>query len=330
MKFGLLSYGYSENIGDEIQSLAAAQFLPRVDTIVERDRLHWQADRGELFVILNGWFTRQRAWPPPPNLRPLFVSFYAHRQADLIRPEFSEYFKAHEPIGCRSPATAKAFMNIGVEAYFSGCLTLTLRLPKRERDGTIYAVDVEADLFEALVPGRVRQRCIHLTHDFPAVCSGTARKWMWGAHTFIFRVLNKLDHNRRLMPSTRYFFDLRRHEYRMLLAKETLDRYLAAGLVITSRLHVAMPCLALGTPVILLKKGISKDPRFEGLRDLVNYLDERSSSTAYDWNAYPPNPVGYVDYSEKLRRRCLTAVAEAGRASPANVPPRALTEMASK
>ena len=96
-----------------------------------------------------------------------------------MRPEFSEYFKAHEPIGCRSPATAKAFMNIGVEAYFSGCLTLTLRLPKRERDGTIYAVDVEADLFEALVPGRVRQRCIHLTHDFPAVCSGTARKWMW-------------------------------------------------------------------------------------------------------------------------------------------------------
>jgi hypothetical protein len=37
-KYGLLKYK-TENIGDEIQSLAAKRFLPKVDIYVDRDNL---------------------------------------------------------------------------------------------------------------------------------------------------------------------------------------------------------------------------------------------------------------------------------------------------
>ena len=53
--FGLLSYGYSENIGDEIQSIAASQYLPKVDSIVERDKLELYRLNREIFVIFNGF-----------------------------------------------------------------------------------------------------------------------------------------------------------------------------------------------------------------------------------------------------------------------------------
>lgn len=315
MKFGLLSYGWSLNIGDEIQSLAASQFLPRVDRLVERDRLHWPMDCVRLFVIMNGWFTHQRFWPPPSNILPLFVSFYANRADELIKPEFRDYFKAHEPIGCRSPATAKALRDIGVEAYFSGCLTMTLRRPEREKTDVIYAVDVESDLFNGLVPEKLRRRCIPLTHDFPARTLGTARKTTWHVHDIAFRVFNKLDYNRAVLPSFRYQLDVKRHNLRTSLAEEMLSRYKAAAFVITSRLHVALPCLALGTPVVLLKRGIGKDVRFEGVRDFVNHLDENSSTSDYGWNRPSQNPDRHVPFVEALRQRCQQAVASAARTS---------------
>lgn len=37
-KFALLNYS-TENIGDEVQSIAARRFLPRIDEYVDRDKL---------------------------------------------------------------------------------------------------------------------------------------------------------------------------------------------------------------------------------------------------------------------------------------------------
>ena len=38
MKYGLIIFENTENLGDDIQSYAAMQFLPRVDYIIVRDR----------------------------------------------------------------------------------------------------------------------------------------------------------------------------------------------------------------------------------------------------------------------------------------------------
>ena len=143
MRFGVFTYGYSINIGDEIQSIAAARLLPRVDTLIERDRLHWYRGAPETFVIFNGWFTHQPHWPPPDSIRPLFVSFHANLPEFLISKKYVSYYKRYEPIGCRSLGTLEAFRKIGVEAYFSGCLTLTLERSDRPRTDRIYAVDID-------------------------------------------------------------------------------------------------------------------------------------------------------------------------------------------
>ena len=48
-----------------------------------------------------------------------------------------------------------------------------------------------------------------------------------------------------------YINDERDHNALMTLAKNLLNKYASAKLVITSRIHCAIPCLSLGTPVLL-------------------------------------------------------------------------------
>ncbi|HEX8449353.1 MAG TPA: hypothetical protein VF652_07165, partial [Allosphingosinicella sp.] len=81
-RFGLLRYRATLNLGDEIQSLAARAFLPRVDRMLDRDALSrapgWT---GETALICNGWFShRPERWPPHPRLRPLLVSMHLSDQ----------------------------------------------------------------------------------------------------------------------------------------------------------------------------------------------------------------------------------------------------------
>jgi hypothetical protein len=79
MKYALLVYSNSGNLGDEIQSIAARQFLPRVDVKIDRDRLsEFKAPDGEaVLLIMNCWFGHQpENWPPPSSIVPLLISMH--------------------------------------------------------------------------------------------------------------------------------------------------------------------------------------------------------------------------------------------------------------
>jgi hypothetical protein len=83
--FSLLTY-HTTNLGDDIQSLAARQYLPRVDAYLDRDRL--AEYRGpETTLIGNGWFFHdpQLAWPPAPQIRFLALSLHVH---DWAKPKW--------------------------------------------------------------------------------------------------------------------------------------------------------------------------------------------------------------------------------------------------
>lgn len=59
-KFALFEYN-TQNIGDEIQSLAALKFLPKVDYFINRDYINYfvpDTDE-EIKLIMNGWYTHQ-------------------------------------------------------------------------------------------------------------------------------------------------------------------------------------------------------------------------------------------------------------------------------
>ena len=135
MKFGLLDYQFTSylswtsiNLGDYIQSIVALQFLLRIDTYIYREKLHLY--KGEkLFLIMNGCFMHKPLnWPPSSDIHPLFISFHITSPSVeyLTSDESITYLKKYEPIGCRDEFTENILKSKGINAYFSGCLTLTL------------------------------------------------------------------------------------------------------------------------------------------------------------------------------------------------------------
>jgi len=164
---------------------------------------------------------------------------------DNISQRTLDYFKKHEPIGCRDIATRDFLRQNGIDAYFSGCLTLTLgrtyRVAAENRRGGIYFVDYDMGLPE----NRDMDNCL----------------------TNILKKYSKLPtyHITHDCPMTM-------HPWEKLRSAEWLIRaYANASLVITSRIHCALPCLGLGVPVILVRKDFDKK-RFLGLYDFFNYL----------------------------------------------------------
>jgi hypothetical protein len=152
VRFALLTHS-TRNLGDDIQSLAAAQFLPRIDCYLDRAHLGRYANEPETFVILAGWCKHNvDDWPPPPNLHPLSIGFHL-RTTKLLAPRYLPYYRRHEPIGCRDTATRDALLRAGVEAYHSGCLTLTLGQSfavQGPRDGLLHLVDADVTVDPAV------------------------------------------------------------------------------------------------------------------------------------------------------------------------------------
>lgn len=69
MKIGALSWN-SNNIGDDIQSIAVMQHLPPVDVFLNRDHLN-SYDGPKTLLVTNGWFLAEiENWPPSPSIKP--------------------------------------------------------------------------------------------------------------------------------------------------------------------------------------------------------------------------------------------------------------------
>ena len=164
------------------------------------------------------------------------------------------------------PAHAQLLRNAAVDSYFSGCLTLTLPRPAVERqDDLVVLNDVPAQ-----VADRIRQR--------------TAKTLVETSHAGLAD--NAV-------------------EARFARAEELLQTYARASCAVTTRLHCALPCLAFGTPVLLLDTGGDRH-RFTGLTDFVNHcLTDRflAGEAAFDVDHPPPNADRHMPYAEALRRR---------------------------
>src|SRR6266545_242850 len=149
MKYCTLSYSQSDNLGDEIQSLAAEQYLPTFDGFVDRDKgLH--AVTEPTFIFMNGWFKHgpnhwrndaSHCWPPAPSVHPAFIGFHI-AYPDLLADEFVEYYRRWAPIGCRDQGTVDMLREKRIDAHLTRCLTLTF--PPREAEpanGGVYIVE---------------------------------------------------------------------------------------------------------------------------------------------------------------------------------------------
>ena len=271
MKYGLLSY-HTENIGDEIQSIAARRFLPSVDLYIDRDEIGVFALESTTKLIMNGWYMHEPySWPPKDDkLNPLLISMYFEgkdrKVTNAIFQDSSlEFFKKHGPVGARDLSTLQLLQSKGVESYFSGCLTLTLQAdPEVKKQDYILAVDIPSDVVEM-----IRQK----TH-------------------------------RPVIESSPYYDASFSLEDRFYAAEYFLYLYQSAHAVITTRLHAMLPSLALGTNVLLVKDSQKYDPnRYAGLDNLVNSLyDEEylNNYNLYDVDNPPSNPSEYLELRSEL------------------------------
>jgi Polysaccharide pyruvyl transferase len=214
MKFAQMACAGSQNIGDDIQSIAGANRLPRVDLYLDREELDAVQGPDPTLMIMNGWFMHGNRWPPSKFVRPIFVGFHVTpKRKDLIAAH-AQYLKRYEPIGTRDKGTADFLNGLGIRAEVTYCLSLTFPTrAKAPANGKVFIVDAG----EIKIPRALRRKAIKLTNEF-------------------------------------FFYPGLRETTKLQYARELIEFYRDnASLVITTRLHCALPCIAMGIPVVFFR-----------------------------------------------------------------------------
>lgn len=284
MKYGLLYNENNINIGDDIQALATSYFLPHIDYMIDRENIdRFQSENNEpVAVIMNAWYMWHKwHWPPSRCIVPDMVGFHyadhqlAKQPGSPIKYEFltgigGDYLRAYGPVGTRDYFTRDQLQANGIDAYFSGCITLTLpQMPKKDLGRYICLVDVDKR-----VANKIQKQMKN---------SGIEVRVM--------------THNKKRNPSEPW-------EERQEKIKERLTIYQNAICVVTKRLHCALPCLAMQVPVFLVK-GMTDDIRFSPYYDFMHrttpdkFLKDQYE---YDFANPPANPDNYKKVREDLTK----------------------------
>ncbi len=233
-KYSIPPWPKDGNLGDCIQSLAVENIYkkagidPKELLLINRDEVRSYGGP-KAALIMQGWFADYANvfhFPLSKNILPIFIGFHLnpvnHTREKFIWRNIIPEIKRFEPVGCRDRNTRNFLLKLGIKAYFSACLTLAF--DKREEayvnNGKTFIVDLDKNALSCIPQ----------------------------------QILDKSDFS----ISHRYYFD----EYPLtdkgaedfeMKARETLRRYKSeANLVITSKIHAAMPCIAMGIPVIFI------------------------------------------------------------------------------
>lgn len=286
MKFGVIMHKTTMNKGDDIQTYAAASLLPKVDYVVERENTDkFQSENNEpVAVLMNAWWMWEKwNWPPAECIVPKFISMHMNnygveRKASPIYDEWlqgigGKFFRENGPIGARDQETLDFFKKRGFDSYFSGCLTLTLPKQKTTADAGSYVclVDLNDTLEKA------------------------AREMLKDTGLKVRVLSHSCDYR-----DTNISF-----EKRMEIIEELLTQYQNARCVITRRLHVSLPCLAMGVPVLSVvnMKDAGNYTRWAPYAEWVHYVsneDFKAGKFSYDFTNPPANKTAYMETREAL------------------------------
>lgn len=343
MKYKLLSVRKNNkvkaiNIGDYIQALASSQYYPHVDGFLDRDEDLNSYDEEPCKMIMNGWYMHNpQNWPPTGKIIPLFVAFHLNV---LVREELTSsisvnYLKKHQPIGCRDTNTVDILTSAGIKAYFSGCMTLTLgkKYHNEEKDHTTYIVDpiLSVDyglnnIYQALrvivrhpldIINLLKKDGLHL-HDGKNKLKKIVKTALY------YKVYSKMFSKDIIMNSTyiHHYVENKNDDFYLLdKAEQLVKLYAKARLVITSRIHCALPCLGLETPVIYLREKADdyiSTCRLGGIEDLFNMVEINDGDLQSNFKIdsvissenYPVNKDSWKVYAQELDNRCKNFISE--------------------
>ena len=287
MNYGYLSFGRNPaqsrdqygNLGDWYQSFAVQALFRKMgiadDQVRPVDRTGITTYRGERTrLVLQGCFLHMKGAPVFPVSDDLDPCFFGFHCLSLLDRKGLSALPDDLLIGCRDEPTFRRLRKLGKHAFVSGCLSLTLdRRPAAPENGKVFLVDAPREI-ENYLPDHLRGRTEYVSQSFRL-----AREWD----------------------------DRETHERLRQKAQQTLAKYRdEASLVVTSRLHAASPCTALGIPVILAR----------------NYFDERYAWIDKFLPLYTPDRFGEIDWNvqapdiEAHKQRILATAAACVRRSP--------------
>lgn len=268
MKYGLLVYHTDErNIGDYIQSIAAKRFLPKVDKYISREGLKSYVDEPTA-IILNGWFMHNpEEWPPSDNVIPLIISFHISPKVlySFYKNSSIEYLKKNGPVGCRDIHTEKILNEMGVDTYLSKCLTLTL-----EKKNFIRTDKNNIVLNDLLFNWKLKT----IFNSNGSLTRKTLISPLYLVRA-IYRkyIINKLIPKNFRINSISLTNELENpyisHNQKFEIANSILEEVANAKFVVTSRIHIALPAVAFGVPVIFLNNNLN-NKRFDGIIEYFN------------------------------------------------------------
>lgn len=325
------------NIGDYIQSLAAKQFFSDNIIYFQRDNLK-NYNISPAKAIMNGWFTHcPQNWPPSDLITPLFISFHInHTYYQQMTSEDSiNYFKKYEPIGCRDQGTADLLKSKGVKTYFSSCLTTTLGMTYKSEKKTdnIYIVDPvhfipEFEykkgrwkfIFYYLIYMKGINEYIKKIKKYNVYTLELKKKY-WKRYASIIRsymilrkLLKKEDlKNAKIISQMHFNDEYPNNEQRFNRAEQLIKLYSEAKVVITSRIHCALPCIGLETPVIMLRNNDDENAsscRFKNLENMFNCIEFQKNNITKSEYKLPlnlntiKNPTNYKQYTYNLIKAC--------------------------
>lgn len=283
MKYGLLYHKPTQNLGDDIQSYAISCRIPRVDCLVDRENINtFTTEDGEaVATVMSAWWMWYKwNWPPSKYIYPFFTGFHYSdnvdaKQAgcpvgyDYLSGLGADYLNAYGPIYTRDYYTKDRLGDVGVNAEFGGCITITLpKQPETEEKGYIVLVDVNE---------KVETRIRRIAEE---------------KHVEVKTVTHDLDWKNKLKS-----WDERKKQ-----VEDVLTLYQNARCVVTRRLHCALPCLAMGVPVLLCMhtlKSIRFIPYYDWLYSCTpaQYLN---GTIKYDVINPPENKTLHIEYRERI------------------------------
>ena len=302
----VLSYPNSNNLGDFIQSLAAKQVINKSKILeIDRDELH-RFKAAKVLLIMNGWFMdKPENWPPSDKIKPLFLSFHLNPTAEkeMLTQEGINYLKNHQPIGCRDYYTQKLLSRYGIKTYYSACLTLCLNrknfVSKDTKREGIYVISpmerlntksesVEKSFFKQTIQQLKRP---NKRRKFKAA--------MGRLETFIQNQRENIYYSSQLIKTKNYSKKIN-IEKAMLQLKNIAK----AKLVITSRIHSALPAVAFGTPVLFLSDGLdhlNQKSRLEGMEQFFPVINSKDLNQR--GNKFPKPLQNHLPYKELMENQ---------------------------
>jgi len=227
-------------------------------------------------VFVNAWYgDSTQVWPPPPHLDPIYVAVHTE-STEKTFARFDpgmQYMSNQWPVGVRDKSTHEYFGSHNVSNFISNCMTTTIvpMCSTRQNRKTMFVVDTGDEFLKDMVPADIIEQTTKVTHK-------------------------SMDQEVNSDPIARY-----------LEAFKMLHRYACeASLLITTRLHAALPSAASGTPIVWIKHedalpGGGKASRVSDYYQFFHILENMEDGKKMKWINPPMNP--NIDRREGMRNR---------------------------